>query len=143
MISRRKLHPPGKGVLITQLAAVHKQKKSAFFALAQSELEDVDKISIRLNPDDKTKLDGISVSLLDTLPVANALNVSKFGMLFIPAEFGETNEMSETDYFKPMNATKTACHCHTNNVEEHKKPLHNGESCAHHNWYHCWRIGGK
>jgi hypothetical protein len=143
MISRRKLHPPGKGVLITQLAAVHKQKKSAFFALAQSELEDVDKISIRLNPDDKTKVDGISVSLLDTLPVANALNVSKFGMLFIPAEFGETNEMSESDYFKPMNATKMACHCHTNNVEEHKKPLHNRESCAHHNWYPCWRIGGK
>jgi len=98
MISRRKLHPPGKGVLITQLAAVHKQKKSAFFALAQSELEDVDEISIRLNPDDETKVDGISVSLLDTLPVANALNVSKFGMLFIPAEFGESNEMSESDY---------------------------------------------
>jgi hypothetical protein len=88
-------------------------------------------------------VDGISVSLLDTLPVANALNVSKFGMLFIPAEFGETNEMSESDYFKPMNATKMACHCHTNNVEEHKKPLHNRESCAHHNWYPCWRIGGK
>jgi hypothetical protein len=49
MISRRKLHPPGRRVLITQLAAVHKQKKSAFFAFAQSELEDVDKISIRLN----------------------------------------------------------------------------------------------
>jgi hypothetical protein len=43
-------------------------------------------------------VDGISVSLLDTLPVANALNVSKFGMLFIPAEFGESNEMSESDY---------------------------------------------
>jgi len=136
-IPRRKLHPPGKGVLITQLAAVHKQKKSKFFALAQSELGDVYKVSIRLNPDDKTKVDGISVSLLDTLPVANALNVSKLGMLFIPAEFGDhilyqferidvedvaptcTSEdaisaykssgMSERDYFTPMNASKLAC----------------------------------
>jgi splicing factor 3B subunit 3 len=135
-IPRRKLHPPGKGVLITQLA-VHKQKKSKFFALAQSELGDVYKVSIRLNPDDKTKVDGISVSLLDTLPVANALNVSKLGMLFIPAEFGdhilyqferidvedvaptctsedaisayESSGMSERDYFTPMNASKLAC----------------------------------
>jgi splicing factor 3B subunit 3 len=30
-IPRRKLHPPGNGVLITQLA-VHEQKKSKFFA---------------------------------------------------------------------------------------------------------------
>ena len=135
-IPRRKLHPPGKGVLITQLA-VHKQKKSKFFALAQSELGDVYKVSIRLNPDDKTKVDGISVSLLDTLPVANALNVSKLGMLFIPAEFGdhilyqferidvedvaptctsedaisayESSGLSERDYFTPMNASKLAC----------------------------------
>jgi len=87
-IPRRKLHPPGKGILITCLT-VHKQKKSKFFALAQSELGDVYKVSIRLDAEDKTKVVGITVSLLDTLPVANSLNVSKLGMLFIPAEFGD------------------------------------------------------
>jgi splicing factor 3B subunit 3 len=87
-IPRRKLHPAQKGILITKMT-VHKQKKSKFFALAQSELGDLYKVSIRLNPDDKTKVLGITVSLLDTLPVANSLNVSKLGMLFVPAEFGD------------------------------------------------------
>lgn len=135
-IPRRKLHPAQKGILITKMT-VHKQKKSKFFALAQSELGDLYKVSIRLNPDDKTKVLGITVSLLDTLPVANSLNVSKLGMLFVPAEFGDhilyqferidvegeaptcTSEetlsayndsgMKEKDYFTPMNASKLAC----------------------------------
>ena len=87
-IPRRKLHPHNKGVLITKIT-VHKQKKSKFFALAQSELGDVYKVAIRLDPNDKTKVVGITVSLLDTLPVANSLNVSKLGMLFVAAEFGD------------------------------------------------------
>uniref|UniRef100_A0A6S8VTF1 DNA damage-binding protein 1 n=1 Tax=Chaetoceros debilis TaxID=122233 RepID=A0A6S8VTF1_9STRA len=87
-IPRRELHPPNKGILITKMT-VHKQKKSKFFALAQSELGDVYKVSIFLDPNDKTQVTGMSISLLDTLPVANALNVSKLGMLFVPAEFGD------------------------------------------------------
>jgi len=87
-IPRRTLHPPNKGILITQMT-VHKQKKSKFFALAQSELGDVYKVSIRLHPNDSTKVVGMTISLLDTLPVANALNISKRGVLFIPAEFGD------------------------------------------------------
>lgn len=134
-IPRRKLHPPNKGILITHLT-VHKQKKSKFFALAQSELGDVYKVSIRLNPDDKTKVAGITISLLDTLPVANGLNVSKLGMLFIPAEFGDhalyqferidvegdapscssedtiqafkASGVTEKDFFTTMNASKMA-----------------------------------
>lgn len=135
-IPRRKLHPAGKGILITKMT-VHKQKKSKFFALAQSELGDLYKVSIRLHPDDKTKVLGITVSVLDTLPVANSLNVSKLGMLFVPAEFGDhilyqferidvegeaptctsdetwsaymDSGMKEKDYFTTVNASKLAC----------------------------------
>ena len=85
---RRQLHPADKGILITKMT-VHKQKKSKFFALAQSELGDVYKVSIHLDPDDKTKVIGLTVCLLDTLPTANGLNISKLGMLFLSAEFGD------------------------------------------------------
>lgn len=135
-IPRRKLHPADKGILITKMT-VHKQKKSKFFALAQSELGDLYKVTIRLDADDKTKVVGMSISLLDTLPPANSLNVSKLGMLFIPAEFGDhalyqferidvegkaptcTSEecitafrasgMSEISFFSTINASKIAC----------------------------------
>jgi splicing factor 3B subunit 3 len=85
---RRNLHPPGKGILITTIA-VHRQKKSKFFALAQSELGDTYKVTLQVDATDKTKVTGMTVALLDTLPVANALNVSKLGMLFVAAEFGD------------------------------------------------------
>lgn len=85
---RRELHPPDKGVLITTIT-VHRQKKSKFFALAQSELGDVYKVMLKMDPSDKTKVIGMTVSLLDTLPVANSLNISKLGMLFCSAEFGD------------------------------------------------------
>ena len=87
-IPRRALHPPGKGVLITTIT-VFRQKKSRFFALAQSELGDAYKIMLQVDPTDKTKVTGMSVALLDTLPVGNSLNLSKLGMLFVAAEFGD------------------------------------------------------
>lgn len=92
-IPRRKLHPSGKGVLVTKMTVhrqkVHKKDKWNFFALAQSEFGDLYKVTIRLVPGDKTKVIGITVSLVDTLPVANALNVNKRGMLFVSSEFGD------------------------------------------------------
>ena len=87
-IPRRALHPPDKGILVTQIT-VHRQKKSKFFALAQSELGDVYKVTLQLDPADKSKVVGMTVAVLDTLPVANALNVSKLGMLFVAAQFGD------------------------------------------------------
>lgn len=89
-LPRRSLHPPGKGVLITSIV-VHRtgKKKAKFFALAQTEYGDMYKITIRTDPKDKTVVVGLTVSLFDTLPVANDLNVSKLGMLFVPAEFGD------------------------------------------------------
>jgi len=87
-IPRRKLHPKDKGILVTAIT-LHRQKKSRFFALAQTELGDVYKLTLHLAPDDKAKVTGMEVALLDTLPTANALNVSKLGMLFVAAEFGD------------------------------------------------------
>jgi splicing factor 3B subunit 3 len=87
-VPRRKLHPSDKGIIITKIA-VHRQKKSKFFALAQSELGDVYKVILVADPADKCKVVGMKVALLDTLPTANALNISDLGMLFVAAEFGD------------------------------------------------------
>lgn len=94
-IPQRELHPEesnrttaggGGGVLVTRIV-VHKQKKSKFFALAQTEIGDVFKISIAV--ENKTKVTQLTVALFDTLPVANALNISDLGLLFVAAEFGD------------------------------------------------------
>jgi splicing factor 3B subunit 3 len=135
-VPRRKLHPNSKGVLITKMA-LHKQKKTKVFALAQSELGDVFKVSVRLDKEDVTKVVGLTISLLDTLPLANALNISKLGMLFLSAEFSDhalyqferidiekiapsfTSEetmdafnrssVAEKDFFTPLRAANIVC----------------------------------
>ena len=105
-VPRRHLHPNEKGVLITKMT-VHKQKKSKFFALAQSELGDVFKVSISLDPNDVTVVVGITVSLLDTLPPANSLNISKLGMLFVAAEYSD----HALYQFERIDVEKTAPSC--------------------------------
>ena len=77
-----------RGVLVTQMV-VHRQKKAKFFAVAQSELEDVCKISFDLNEMDATAATAMHIVLLDTLAPANSLNISKKGLLFAAAEFGD------------------------------------------------------
>ena len=84
-IPRRKHHPANAGLLV-QSIVVHRQKKNKFFALAQSEVGDVYKVTLDVKDSTVT---GIEVCLLDTLPVANSLNISKLGMLFCASEFGE------------------------------------------------------
>ena len=86
-LPRRKLHADHKGVLITAIA-VHRQKKGKFFAVCQTELGDAYKVSLDLQKGEGTyTVSGMTVSLLDTLPVANALNITKLGLLFVAAEF--------------------------------------------------------
>jgi splicing factor 3B subunit 3 len=87
-LPRRLLHPPDKGILVTKIT-VHRQKKSKFFALAQTELGDVYKVVLVTDPADKTKVTGMTVHLLDTLPPAISLNISELGLLFVAAEFGD------------------------------------------------------
>lgn len=87
-VPRRELHPNTKGLLITHMAVL-RQKKGKFFALAQSELGDVYKVTLQVSKEDKTVVTGMTVCLLDTLPVGNGLNISKLALLFVPAEFGD------------------------------------------------------
>ena len=86
-IPRRTIHPSHKGILVTKIT-VHKQKKSKFFALAQSELGDVYKVVLLTEKSDKTKVIGMKIDLLDTLPMAISMNISELGMLFVGSEFG-------------------------------------------------------
>lgn len=88
-IPRRKLHPASKGILI-QSIVVQRQKRYKFFALAQSELGDLYKLTLQLDPENKDIVTGMTIAVLDTIPVASSLNISKFGMLFCAAEFGNS-----------------------------------------------------
>lgn len=93
-LPRREHHPPNKGMLITSMTVL-KQKKNKFFALAQTELGDVYKITLSLhkgkggNDSGRTTVLSVVTCLLDTLPVGNCLNISKLALLFIPSEFGD------------------------------------------------------
>ncbi|KAK1747619.1 spliceosome associated factor 3b, subunit 3 [Skeletonema marinoi] len=87
-IPRRELHPKSKGILITTISVL-RQKKGKFFALAQSELGDVYKVTLQMSKEDKTVVTHMTICLLDTLPIGNGLNISKLALLFVPAEFGD------------------------------------------------------
>mmetsp|Transcript_23184 Transcript_23184/g.49148 ORF Transcript_23184/g.49148 Transcript_23184/m.49148 type:complete len:1382 (+) Transcript_23184:152-4297(+) len=87
-IPRRELHPSSKGILITTITVL-RQKKGKFFALAQSELGDVYKITLQVSKEDKSVVTKMTVCLLDTLPIGIGLNISKLALLFVPAEFGD------------------------------------------------------
>ncbi|KAL7443975.1 hypothetical protein ACHAXH_009885 [Discostella pseudostelligera] len=87
-VPRRELHPSNKGILITSLSVL-KQKKGKFFALAQSELGDIYKVTLTLPKENKTCVSGMTICLLDTLPVGNSMNISKLALLFVASEFGD------------------------------------------------------
>lgn len=81
--------PQRSGTLVTQIT-LYRQKKSKFFALAQSELGDVFKVTFHFQEDsNQTVVAGLTVALLDTIPTATALHVSKLGTLFCASEFGD------------------------------------------------------
>jgi len=86
-IPRRSLHPSSKGILV-QSIVVQRQKRNRFFALAQTELGDTFKITLQLDELNQEQVIGMSIALLDTLPIANTLNISKLGMLFCASELG-------------------------------------------------------
>ena len=153
---RRELQPPDKGVLITTIT-VHKQKKNKFFALAQNELGDVFKVTLQVDASDKTKVTGMTVSLLDVLPISNSLNVSKLGMLFAAAEFGdhalyqferidlpeaptctseeckaaflESKEKSAVAFFNTETATRLSCRFHPTMLQNLRK-VYNMDNAA-------------
>ena len=82
----RRIHQPcSKSTLVTAIT-VHKQKKNKFFAVAQTELGDAFKITLDTSGD---KVVGMRAQLIDTLPVAVSMNVTKMGLLFLAADFGD------------------------------------------------------
>ncbi|KAL3806325.1 hypothetical protein ACHAXA_001065, partial [Cyclostephanos tholiformis] len=87
-LPRRELHPSTKGVLITSMRVL-KQKRGKFFALVQTELGDVYKVTLVMSKDDKTSVISMTACLLDTLPVGNCLIISRLALLFVPSEFGD------------------------------------------------------
>lgn len=88
-LPRRRLHPKDRPTLLTYIT-VHRQKKSKFFALAQSELGDLFKITIQLDTSSEPPtVTGLEAALLDTLPAATSINVSKMGYLFAAVETGD------------------------------------------------------
>jgi splicing factor 3B subunit 3 len=88
--------------LVTKLV-IHRQKRNKFFGLCQTEIGDIFKLNFDLSSssDDTTAMDttgsndsqacivkSMTIALLDTLPLANSLNISKKGLLFLASEFG-------------------------------------------------------
>jgi len=84
-LPRRVHHPASEPTLVTSIT-VHKQKKNKFFAIVQTELGDAFKITLTTSSD---KVMGMRAQLIDTLPVAASMNVTKMGLLFLAADFGD------------------------------------------------------
>lgn len=66
-------------------SAVHRQK-NLFFILLQSDLGDLYKVELTFEND---KVSQLSVEYFDTCPVAAGLCITKRGLLFLAAEFGD------------------------------------------------------
>lgn len=85
-IPRRKDLSPEKGVLIT-CCTFHKQK-DLFFFLLQSEYGDVYKVTLVVDPTNKSIVQDVVVTVFDTLPLATSMCITKTGLLFLASEFG-------------------------------------------------------
>ncbi len=84
-IPRREGQPAGHGVLLTA-AAMHRQKDVLFYLL-QSEYGDLYKATLDLS-EDRTRVLNVNLQVFDTVPVATGLCITKTGLLFCAAEFG-------------------------------------------------------
>ena len=122
-LPRRRLHPKERSILITNVT-VHRQKKSRFFALAQTELGDLYKITVQLDPaaESPTVL-GLEAALLDTLPPVCSMNVSKMGYLFAAAETADHHLYQFLRFDLPDAPTCTSKDC-----KEELGKLDNGDS---------------
>jgi splicing factor 3B subunit 3 len=83
-IPRREDMTGDRGLLIVA-SATHRQK-NFFFFLVQSELGDIYKVSLTVNPAGD-RVSDVKIKYFDTVPVANSLCITKTGLLFVAAEF--------------------------------------------------------
>ncbi|KAL7567604.1 hypothetical protein ACA910_000200 [Epithemia clementina (nom. ined.)] len=124
-LPRRRLHPKDRSILVTNIT-VHRQKKSRFFALAQTELGDLYKITVQLDPAAETPtVVGLEAALLDTLPPVSSMNVSKMGFLFAASETGD-HHLYQFQRFDLPDAPK----CLSNDCQEELKKLDNSASSS-------------
>lgn len=84
-IPRRRDMPAERGLLITS-GTVHKQK-GLFFFMLQSELGDLYKVSLVLDPANKAIVKDVTLTVFDSLPTATSLCITKTGLLFLASEF--------------------------------------------------------
>ena len=83
-LPKRQLGSEERPVLIVA-SAVHRQK-NLFFVLLQSDVGDLYKVELEFEGD---KVSQLSVEYFDTCPVAAGLCITKRGLLFLAAEFGD------------------------------------------------------
>jgi splicing factor 3B subunit 3 len=85
-LPRRRDMPTGRGLLIT--AATVYKKKDFFFFLLQSELGDLYKVTLDIDPAHPKIVRSVIVSVFDTIQPTSSLCITKTGMLFAASEFG-------------------------------------------------------
>lgn len=84
-IPRRRDMPVERGLLITT-GTVHKQK-GLFFFMLQSELGDLYKVSLVLDPANRNIVKDVTLTVFDSLPTAASLCITKTGLMFLASEF--------------------------------------------------------
>jgi splicing factor 3B subunit 3 len=85
-LPRRVDMPMQRGLLITS-ATVHKQRGLYFFML-QSELGDLYKVTLQHDENNKKMVVDVIVTVFDSIVSATSLCITKTGMMFVAAEFG-------------------------------------------------------
>jgi splicing factor 3B subunit 3 len=85
-LPRRRGFPVERGLLIT--AATMYRKKDFFFFLLQSELGDLYKVMLDIDPAQPKVVNNVIVSVFDSVACSNSLCITKTGMLFCASEFG-------------------------------------------------------
>uniref|UniRef100_A0A7S2F9J7 DNA damage-binding protein 1 n=1 Tax=Octactis speculum TaxID=3111310 RepID=A0A7S2F9J7_9STRA len=83
-LPRRKDYPDERGLLVTA-AATHKQR-DLFFFLLQTEIGDLYKVTLDYEGD---TVKDVVVTLFDTIHQSNSLCITRTGLLFAAAEFGD------------------------------------------------------
>jgi len=85
-VPRRRGYPAERGLLVAR-AAAHRQSRGAFFFLLQSELGDLYKAT--LDADASGAVTDVRLSVFDSIFPAAALCITRSGLLYAAAEFGD------------------------------------------------------
>ena len=115
-LPRRRDLPNSKGLLVTA-ASMHKQKKGSFFFLLQTELGDLYRVTLQLDATDRKIVRDVIVTIFDSIQPANSLCITKIGLLFVAAEFGNHSLYQFQPIVDDENDSNTA-HCVQEDMNE-------------------------